>query len=384
MMRKTAFRASITIALSLSILAAWGCSDKSLKYYNLGVSASEREEYDRAAEYWRESLKYRSSDPDTRYNLGLALLALEKYEDAEFEFREALKYAPYDHEIHYGLGKALEMQNDLLEAKNSYERSINLKPNFVPSLIGIASINMKMGRYPSAENYATVAVQIEPTSLEGNLLLSEIYFRIGNYQEALAQLQSIRKFAPQHPELYLTLGKVTYARHQYRDAIEALMQARSLGMSNADIYLYLGLTHLSLENFADAETYFKLSLFKEEGEKRAWQGLGTAYAKTKKWDKALDAFSRALALDPRDQESTLGISYVMLNQGRFEDAIARLTELTSRSEPPPMSYYYLGHCNMRLEKYEEAARAFKSFMDVWKGDARLREEVASIIDALGS
>ena len=109
---------SIVVILSFALsLFAIGCSDKSIKYYNLGVSAADREEYDQAIEYWRESLKYRSNDPETRYNLGLALLRLERYSEAEIELRSAYKSNPYDHEINHGLGKAIEMQGQLVEAR---------------------------------------------------------------------------------------------------------------------------------------------------------------------------------------------------------------------------------------------------------------------------
>jgi tetratricopeptide (TPR) repeat protein len=382
-MRATVPDRSIIVLLAAITILTAGCADKSLKYYNLGVSAAEREDYERAVEHWRESIKFRSSDPDTRYNLGLALLKLERYGEAESEFMEALKYAPYDHEIHYGIGQALEMQGELVEAKKSYERSINLKPNFVPSLVGLASLSAKNAQYRSAEKYATTVVQIEPSNIEGNLLLSEAYFNLGNFREAFAQLQSAKIFAPQNPNLHLWLGKVMYARHMYGDALEELTKARSLGISNAEVYVYLGLTLLNLESYRDAETYFKLAVFKNRDDKRAWQGLGTIYTKSKEWSKALDAFNNALSIDPDDGESILGVAFVMMNLGRLADAIERLEMLTSRSEPQAMPFYYLGHSYMRSERYEEAGAAFRTFMNMWRGDKRLLEEVASILEALG-
>ncbi len=371
------------ILVTLLALASSGCTDKSLKFYNLGIAAAEREEYERAIGYWRESLEYRSTDPETRYNIGLALLNLERYPEAEIEFRKALEHSENDHEILYGLGRSLEMQGELVEAKNLYERSINLKPNFAPAHLGLASISLATGQYRSAENQATTALTLDPSNIEGNKLLAEALFRQNNYREAYAQLQSAKNLAPLDPGLYLLIGKVAYARHMYRDALAALTQARSLGASNDEVYLYLGLTLFNLDDLDDAETNLKLSLFKDNGETQALQGLGRIYTKRKEWDKALDAFESALAVDPADEISILGLSFVLMNTGRFEEAITMLERLRSRPDPPAMTFYYLGHAYMRAEMFDRAAESFKTFIEVWDGDARLLDEVSGIIQSLG-
>jgi tetratricopeptide (TPR) repeat protein len=378
MKRGTIFVAIFVLSLSLA-----GCADKSIKYHNLGIAAAEREEYESAIEYWRESLKHRSTDPETRYNVGMALLKLERYKEAEIEFRKALEYADNDHEILYGLGKSLEMQGRLVDAKNLYERSINLKPSFAPSHLGLASISLEAGQYRSAENHATTALRLEPSNLEGNKLLSEALFHQNNYREAYAQLQSAKNLDPLDSELHLMLGKVAYARHMYRDAYASLTRARSLGASNSDVYLYLGLTQFNLENMEDSESNLKLALFKNDREIKAWQALGRVYTKKKEWDKALEAFERALELDPENKGSILGISFVMMNSGRFDEAIARLERLRSRSDTPPMTFYYLGHSYMRASMFERAAESFRTFIEVWEGDVRFLEEASGILESLG-
>lgn len=377
-------REMICAGILLSALLLSGCADKPMKYYNLGIAAAEREEYETAITYWRESLKHRSTDPETRYNLGMALLELERYAEAEGEFRKALEYADGDPEILYGLGRSIEMQDRLTEAKKLYERSINLNPSFALSHLGLASIGLKNGQYRSAENHATTVLRLDPSSLEGNKILSEALFQQGNYREAFAQLQSAKNIDPLDPGLHLMLGKVAYSRHMYRDAYVSLTRARSLGVSNSDVYLYLGLTYFNLDNLDESESNLKLALFKNDGEIMAWQALGRTYAKKKEWDKALDAFEKALVLDPEDEASILGASFALMNSGRFDEAIKRLEKLLSRSDTPPMTYYYLGHAYMRASLPKEASDSFRTFIETWNGDVRLLEEASGIIQSLGN
>ena len=219
-------------------------------------------------------------------------------------------------------------------------------------------------------------------NIESNLILTEAYFEQHNYQAAYAQLQSSRHLASRKPEFYLLLGKVAYARHMYGDALDALETARSLGMSNSDVFLFLGLAYYALEDFEESEKYFKLSIFKDKNEFMAWRELGRTYIQTKQWDKAQDAYSTALAIDSTDAESILGASFVMLNKGSFSAAVKNLEELKKYTDPPAMTFYYLGHAYMRSGSFAEARVSFEEFMSIWKGERRLIEEVAGIISSL--
>ena len=376
-------RLYVALAVSIILIALSGCADRSLKYYNLGIAAAEREEYESAIRYWRESMKHRSTDPETRYNIGMALIKLERYEEAELELRSALEHSEDDHEILYGLGRSIEMQGGLVDAKKLYERSINLKPNFAPAHLGLASISLAAGQYRSAENHATTVLRLEPSNIEGNKILSEALFEQDNFREAYAQLQSAKNLDPMDSELYLMLGKVSYARHMYEDAHTALVKSRSLGASSSEVYLYLGLTLFALEDLEGSETNFKLAIFKNSEEIGAWRGLGRVYTKKKEWSMAQEAFEEALAREPGDEISILGLSFVMMNDGRFDDAITRLEELRKNDDPPAMTYYYLGHSYMRANEFVKATEAFRTFIEIWDGDTRLLEEASSLVENLG-
>lgn len=374
---------SCIIALLLVLSLAVSCGpDPAIKYYNEGVEAATRDDFDEAIRLWKEALKHRPDDAETHYNLGLALLKVKRYSEAEMEFLEATILNPDDHEAQYGLGKSLEMQGELMEARNAYERSIHLKPNYVPSLVGLAWCALKKDQNRSAERYASQALTFDFRNEEANLILAEALFRIGNYQDAHAQLLTAQKFVQDNPKLHLLMGKITYARHMYIDAIESLKAARSAGIANPDVFLYLGLSTLALEKYNEAETYFRLSIYKDEHEARAWKGLGDTYAKMEEWDKAYEAYSEAEGLDPDDFETTLGLSVVFLNTGRFNEAVQKLQALEMEPERPSRTFYYLGHAYMRLGRNDKAAEKFKTFLEEWKGDPRLSVEVRSILETI--
>jgi tetratricopeptide (TPR) repeat protein len=371
------------VASALIAAGLAGCgTDKSVKYYNMGLDAANADNLDEAVRLWTESLKYQPDNPGTRFNLGVALLTQKKYALAEEQLREATRLNPQDYQAFEQLGKSLEAQDSLVEAKRAYEFATNINPNFEPALAGRASIALKENQNETAEDYATRATQIEPEDVEANLMLSEAYDRLGSYEEAYAQLASIRRLAPNNPKLFYLLGKVAYARRQYSDALDALGTARNLGMTTGDLFLYLGLSSRAVDDQPGAEKYFKLAVFKNDTSAAAWKGLAQTYVREKKWSDANEAISKALVLDPDDGEMILDRGFVKLNAGDPAAAVRDLEEVANRSDAPPITFYYLGHAYLRSGDREKARIAFRRFVDRGQGDKALLEEAKILLPTL--
>jgi len=364
-------------------VACCGCgSDKSIKYYNMGLEAANRNDLDDAIRLWNEALKYRADDAETRYNLGLALLTKNRYEEAEIQLREATRLSPQDYAAYELLGRSLEAQDSITQAKRSYEFALNIHPNYVPALIGMAAVALKEGQNRAAEDYAARAAETEPNNVRANLLLSEAYYRNDNFNAAYGQLLSTRKFAATDPELLMLLGKVEYARRMYADAIATLEATRNLGVTTDELFLYLGLSSLALDRLTDAEKFFRLAAFKNAGNEQVWKGLGEAFLKQKKWQDAAEATAKALAIDPNDLEAMLDHALVAMNTGEFETAVREFEAVHSRPDAPQITLYHLGHAYMRLGKKTEARIAFQQFIDTWQGNPALLDEAKSILARL--
>jgi Flp pilus assembly protein TadD len=367
----------------VAMLADPGCGgDKSVRYYNQGLDAANRDDLDTAIRLWNEALRYRPDDAETRYNLGMALISKKRYAEAEVQLREAIRLSPQDYQAYQLLGESLEAQDSTVEAKRSYEFSLSLRPNYVPALIGLASVALAENQNKTAEDYAARAVETEPSNVEANLLLSEAYYRNSNFSAAYGQLLAARKMAPSNPEMLVLLGKVEYARHMYPDAIGTLESARNLGVATDELFLYLGLSCLAIDRLTDAEKYFRLAVFKSDRNESAWKGLGETFLKQKKWRDAADAITRALAINPDDAEAMLDHALIAMYTGDFATAARELETVKRRPDAPQITPYYLGHAYMRSGKKTEARIAFQEFVNTWQGDRTLLNEAQSILATL--
>lgn len=374
----------IPLVLAAAVLVACArCGpDKSIKYYNLGLEAVERRDYEQAIALWKESLARRPDDPETRYNLGLALMNVGRREEAEQQLRAAVALSPLDQDSHQLLGKCLEEQGKLGEAKLAYESSLNIAADNVPSLIGLASIARTENRNRAMEEYATRAIGLDPNNIEGNLLLSEAFLRNGDYNAAYAQIISTQRLGANNPSRLLLLGKIYYARRMYADAIAALDDARTLGASGDETYVYRGLSALALENTAQAEEDFRLAIYRNAESALAWKGLGEVYLKEKKWREASEAIDKAARLAPDDPEISLHQAILALEWGDQGAAAIQLENLRERSGAPAITDYYLAHAYLRLGREADSRAAFERFIAAWEGDGALVEESKTILQRL--
>ena len=384
-MRVCKFTLEIFVAIPLCMLFSFnsGCgADKSVRYYNLGLEAAKRDDYAEAVELWNEAVKYRPDDPETRYNLGAALIAMKRYADAEAHLREAVALNPLDADAHQLLGKSLEEQEKLPEAKNAYGFALDIKPTHVPSLIGLAAIALKEDQNRSAENHATQAVSLDPGNLEANMLLSEAYFRNGDFNSAYGQILSARKLGPVNASLFFLTGKIAYSRRMYADALDALRSARALGSATDELFCYLGLSNLALGDTGEAEKEFRLSIYKNRENAKAWKGLAETYIREKRWREAGEAVEQAARIDPSDPGILLDGAAVRMGTGDLSGAVRSLEALRTHSEYPSLTDYYLGHAYLRMGNNAQARAAFQRFIERWEGDQALAEEAKTLIDRL--
>lgn len=377
-MRHRLAAAFLLAALSISA----SCGDSSIKYYNLGVEAAQRNDIDEAIAMWRRSLEIRPDDPDTRYNLGMALLEKKQYAEAQMHFERAAAIRADDYELQYALGRTLEMQGDLTAAKKAYRFAVDLRPNSAGPNIGLASIALAQKQYASAEKYATEALRFAPRDPRANLILSESFHRQGNNQAAYAQLISARSYLSGDPDYLLLLGEVMNARRMFPDALSTLLLSKDAGQESSNLYYGLGVATHELQMYRDAEEYFRLALFRDKSNAAAWRGLARTRFELGDMPGSLDAWKQARTLEPDDGESELGIAIVHIRQRDFERAAAVLVPLSSRADAPPRTLYYLGHTLMRLGRTSEAKRAFERFLDGWQGEPALADEVREILVTL--
>jgi len=131
-----------------------------------------------------------------------------------------------------------------------------------------------------------------------------------------------------------------------------------------------------------------LALLREVARERpdhqqAWSTIGFVLAERGELAAALDAFDRALALDPRDSGTHFNVGYVLQQQGRHEEALAALERAVAADPANDRAWFGAGLSLVRLSRLEEAAARFEEAARLQPFNPYAAYELAAVYHRLG-
>ena len=91
---------------------------------------------------------------------------------------------------------------------------------------------------------------------------------------------------------------------------------------------------------------------------------GLRLYKEKRYDEALDKFSKAAALDPSDAESANNAGFVLFRMQRYEDAIVWFRKTVALDPNRAVAYVNLGDAYLSLNRKDEAGKAYEKYLEL--------------------
>jgi tetratricopeptide (TPR) repeat protein len=108
----------------------------------------------------------------------------------------------------------------------------------------------------------------------------------------------------------------------------------------------------------------------------AWFNLAAAYQGLKLYEKAIDAYKYAVAIDEKFDYAyrNMGDAYIRLR--KYRDAIESLEKVLELSRPEEVIYEAIGHCYDRLKNYAQARFYYRKASHMNQGDSKLYYKIA--------
>lgn len=200
----------------------------------------------------------------------------------------------------------------------------------------------------------------------------------------------LKKLVEKEPKNYLAwfdLGFVLNRLGRTADSIHAYRQAVAAKPDIFESNLNLGLM-LARENKADAEqflraaTKLKPSDHVEEGQARAWLSLGHLLENTKP-DEALDAYSKASALTPKDPEPHLSAGLLRERRKDFSGAEADYKQVLTLDPKSIDAVIGLSNLYMKSGRLAEAEPLLRQLVASRPDDAGLHLQLGRVLAAQG-
>ena len=108
----------------------------------------------------------------------------------------------------------------------------------------------------------------------------------------------------------------------------------------------------------------------------AWFNLGAAYQGLKLYEKAIDAYQYAIAIDEKFDYAyrNMGDAYIRLRQ--YKEAIEVLDKVIELTRPEEVIYEAIGHCYHRLKNYAQARFHYRKASHMNPDDSKLYYKIA--------
>lgn len=108
----------------------------------------------------------------------------------------------------------------------------------------------------------------------------------------------------------------------------------------------------------------------------AWFNLGTAFQGLKLYEKAIDAYEYALAIDDTLDIAYRNIGDAYIRLRRFKEAIENLNKVLEFNKPEDVIYEALGHCYHKLGNYAKAREQYREASSLNPDDSRIYYKIA--------
>ena len=265
-----------------------------------GNAALEQGRLDVALDFYQRFAALQPDRAAAHLNVGYTLFSMQRHQQAVVALQRSLQLDASSHEAHYFLGCAKAERGDMEGATVSLSQAVSLSPEFDIGWIQLGIFRERQGAPEQARQCYRRAVAIQPAATDGWQGLA---------RTALAARQNAE--ALEATDRWLALDSRAGAAHGMRaDALRRLDRNREA------------------QDAAETAIAFRTD------DPMLWQVLGWVRNDAGRFDEAMEAFQRALALLPQSEGNLGGLGVALCGLNRPEEALAVFEEL-ARIAPGP-------------------------------------------------
>ncbi|MCL5429329.1 MAG: tetratricopeptide repeat protein [Chloroflexi bacterium] len=241
---------------------------------------------------------------DDNFEQGLAALDNQNWDAAADFFQGHLVANPQSADAAYYLGQARLGAGDLEAAQTAFQQSLAIDPEFAPAYLGRARVAIAQGADSSLIlTDLNSAILLDPNFVDAYLERAAYNLRRGNIEDANDDIKAAEAIAPLSALVQYHKALVLLAGEDYSGALQASQRAYELDLTLLPNYLTRAESQQGVQQYAASIETMQTYLTFEGENARGWELLGLGYQFDGQTDLALQAFDRALELDPNSPQA---------------------------------------------------------------------------------
>lgn len=275
-------------------------------YYNAGVDAYARQNYENALKYFMLAVEQEGVRPQVYYNLGLIYQRLKEYDKSISAYNKFLQANPKDYDGLYNIALTYFDKKDYQKAIEYFKKCVEMKneDDVIKALV-LAYLNndeaqaaqqLAQNIFETRENgldlYYEIAKIFEsknPTSKDFTLI-----------DEAIDMYLSVIEKDAKYFDAYLSVSICYAKRGEWEDSVEFCKKALKLNPDSYEANNQMGLVYYCCDEIKKAVIYYEIALkLKPTGDYKVYSNLAYAYEKMKQYDNAIKIFTQLLKKFPQ-------------------------------------------------------------------------------------
>lgn len=229
-------------------------------YNNLGLVYFNKQEYQKAIEYYNKAITLRLTDTDNPYFL---------YDNGY----NNISLTPNDTYIYYyNIGRAYFEKQDYRQAIKNHEEVIRQKPNFIFAYGELGRALSANEEYKSVLRRCEEAIEQDPSYTYAYVLAGNTSINIKDYKNAIEYGEKAIKRDSLYVDAYNLVGKSYFFEENYDKAKGYFNKAIALNQYNAEAHLYIGRVFLYEKNYDNnkAAKHFIIAAFLGDKNAQKW------------------------------------------------------------------------------------------------------------------
>jgi Tfp pilus assembly protein PilF len=297
-------------------------------------------------------------------------------------FKSAVEVAPDNPRARVSLGKEYVLKEDLEAARNQALTALEHDKDHTQAHSLLGRIYWEEGNNDAAAQEFKVVLEDIPHDNYANNALGTIYREQGRLEEALALFEAASNRQPiiwrtlnNAGSVLLELGKPEEARMYFSRALEVRPDSREAAYN-------MGVALTSLGRSAEAIAFLEGWMSSHSLDSQMLTLMGLTYASENKIDASVDAFRRALEIDPENALAATRLVDYHMSNGEYKDAVVLLKNLVTGNPDSVRERMMYAVALEQTGKLDKAVEQLRAADRLKPNDATIRRMLANTLSKL--
>ncbi len=329
----------------------------------LGLIASMEKEYGSAEQHFVRALSLQPGNNLAQGYLASTYLQQKRYTEAARAFRKVLIRDPKNQAANYNLGLIALIQEKPAEALNYFERVSRQNPDDIPALTGILECQLLLKQIDAALQLTRKLEALLPPKNPGLFRIATMLALYQQYDPAIAILERVRQVYPRSIDVSYNLALAYFRAGKYDRAAQVLEPLLNQPAA-AEAYSLLAQAREKLQLREQALQAYERAVELEPGNEDYRFDYAYALIQYVPGDAAITALSSAARDFPKSWRMRAGLGSAYYLAGRYDDAAVALLEAIQLEPSAKVAYYLLGKAYEAAGNRQADIRAaFKAYLE---------------------